>query len=151
MMAKQRSQVLPIDWDKDGGAMGNKERTSRAFQMKQLLRITPADAADTGDARFEPWVRKICGEEWQPTPVSFLENITDRGACWATVHRVTEESDMTERDKHTESEKNQMSKRKEKRLFLLLWQIPYAVFHQAPSPSLKIGCLLHTIAERYFG
>ena len=31
-----------------------------------------------------------------------------------------------------------MSKRKEKRLFLLLWQIPYTLSHQqVPSPSLR--------------
>ena len=40
--------------------------------------------------RFDPWVRKIpWGWAWQPTPVFFAENLTDRGAWWATVHRVT--------------------------------------------------------------
>ena len=31
-----------------------------------------------------PWRR-----EWQPTPVSCLENLMDRRACWATVYGVT--------------------------------------------------------------
>ena len=30
-----------------------------------------------------------------PLQYSFLENPMDRGALWATVHGVTEESDMT--------------------------------------------------------
>ena len=43
---------------------------------------------------FDPWVRKIPWKRaWQPTPVFFffffLENPMDRGAWWATVHRVT--------------------------------------------------------------
>ena len=37
---------------------------------------------------FNPWVRKIpCKSEWHP-PHCCLENSTDRGAWWATVHRV---------------------------------------------------------------
>ena len=36
-----------------------------------------------------PWRR-----EWQPTAV-FLPRKSHRGAWWATVHRVTEESDST--------------------------------------------------------
>ena len=36
--------------------------------------------------RFDPWVGKIPWRRaWQPTPV-FLP--VDRGACWATVHRI---------------------------------------------------------------
>ena len=39
---------------------------------------------------FYPWVGKILWRrKWQPTPVfSCLENSMDRGAWWATVHRV---------------------------------------------------------------
>ena len=44
---------------------------------------------------FNPWVRKIPWRRaWQPTPV-FLETPMDRGAWWATVHRVAE-SDTNE-------------------------------------------------------
>ena len=39
--------------------------------------------------RFDPWVGKIPWRRaWQPNPI-FLENPRDRGAWWATVHRVT--------------------------------------------------------------
>ena len=39
---------------------------------------------------FNPWVGKIpWRRKWQPTPQSCLENPMDRGAWWATVHRVT--------------------------------------------------------------
>ena len=37
---------------------------------------------------FDPWVGKIPWKRaWQPTPVFFLENPTDRGAWQATVQR----------------------------------------------------------------
>ena len=39
---------------------------------------------------FDPWARRIPWRRaWQPTPVFFLEYPIDRGACQATVHRVT--------------------------------------------------------------
>ena len=39
---------------------------------------------------FNPWVRKTpMRRTWQPTPVFLPENPMDRGAWWATVHRVT--------------------------------------------------------------
>ena len=45
--------------------------------------------------RFDPWVRNIpCRRAWQPT-YSCLGNPIDRGAWWATVHGVTNESDFT--------------------------------------------------------
>ena len=38
---------------------------------------------------FHPWVGKISWRrKWQPTPVSCLGNLMDRGAWWATVHGV---------------------------------------------------------------
>ena len=44
---------------------------------------------------FNPWVGKIpCKRKWQPTQYSCLGNPINRGAWWATVHRVTE-SDTT--------------------------------------------------------
>ena len=51
---------------------------------------------------LETWVRSLGWEdlleEGMATPLQYscLENSMDRGACWATVHGVTE-SDMTER------------------------------------------------------
>ena len=40
--------------------------------------------------RFDPWVRKVPGEgNSNPLQCSCLENPMDRGAWWATVHRVT--------------------------------------------------------------
>jgi len=45
---------------------------------------------------FSPWVGKIPWKRaWQSTPVFLLEGLMDRGACWATVHRVAKASNMT--------------------------------------------------------
>ena len=50
----------------------------------------------TQDARLKrcklnPWVGKVPGRRtWQPTQYSCLENSMDRGAWWATVHRITQ-------------------------------------------------------------
>ena len=51
---------------------------------------------------FNPWVRKIPLEKKMATHSSILGlgNPVDRGACWATVHGVTKESDMTEQQQH---------------------------------------------------
>ena len=48
------------------------------------------------------WVQSLGLEDklekkWPPLQYSCLENSMDRGACWATVHGVGKESDMTER------------------------------------------------------
>ena len=40
-------------------------------------------------------------EEDNPLQFSCLENPTDRGAWWATVHEVMKELDMTEHSTHT--------------------------------------------------
>ena len=46
--------------------------------------------------RCDPWVRKMPWRAWQPAPGFLLGIPMDRGAWWATAHRVIE-SDMTER------------------------------------------------------
>ena len=54
-------------------------------------------AYSTGD----PWIRKIPWRRaWQPTPVFLPGESMDRGAWWATVHRL-QESDTTEATEHT--------------------------------------------------
>ena len=56
----------------------------------------PANARDIKRYRFNPWVGKIpVGGTSTPFQYSFQENSMYRGAWWATVHRVTKESDMT--------------------------------------------------------
>ena len=44
---------------------------------------------------FNSWVRKIPGGGCNPLQYSCLENPMDRQARWASVHRITKNSDMT--------------------------------------------------------
>jgi len=56
-----------------------------------VVKNLPASARDVRPG-FDPWVRKtLWRRALQPTPV-FLpgEDPMDRGAWWATVHRVTQ-------------------------------------------------------------
>ena len=63
MMARQRSQVLPIDWDKDGECDGKQKKAHiTGFPDGSVVRITPADAADTGDAGLNPGSERSAGE-----------------------------------------------------------------------------------------
>ena len=58
------------------GGAGSKEPTCQLRRLKRL--------------RFDPWVRRSPGgEHGNPLQYSYLENPMDRGASWATVHRVT--------------------------------------------------------------
>ena len=53
-------------------------------------------ACNTGELGLIPGLgRSLGGGHGNPLQYSFLENPMDRGAWWATVHRITE-SDMTE-------------------------------------------------------
>ena len=57
--------------------------------------VKNASQCGCGRRGFDPWVGKIPGGgNGNPLQYSCLGNPTDRGAWWATVHRVTE-SDMT--------------------------------------------------------
>ena len=63
-----------------------------------VVKNPPASARAAGDTGhgFNPWIEKIPWRgKWQPLYYSCQDNPMDRGAWWATVHRVTE-SDRTE-------------------------------------------------------
>ena len=60
-----------------------------------VVKNSPAKAGDTG---LIPGLGRSPGERNDnPLQYSCLGNPKDRGAWWATVHRVTKESGMTER------------------------------------------------------
>ena len=55
-----------------------------------------ATAGDVEDSGLIPGLeRSLGGENGNPLQCSYLENPTDRGAWWATVHGVTKMLDMT--------------------------------------------------------
>ena len=63
--------------------------------MAQWVKKLPAKAGDTGDMGSGPG-RSPRGGHGNPFQYSYLENPMNRGALWATVHRITKKSDMTE-------------------------------------------------------
>ena len=61
-----------------------------------VVKNPPANAENSGDAGLIPGLGRSIGERnGKPLQYSCLENPMDRGALWATVHRVTD-LDMTE-------------------------------------------------------
>ena len=68
-----------------------------AYQVVPEGKNLPANAGDLRDASSIPGLGRSPGEgHGHPLQYSCLENPMDRGAWWATVHRGTKESDMTE-------------------------------------------------------
>ena len=62
-----------------------------ASQAAVVVRNPPANAGDIRDAGSIPgWGRSPGGGHGNPLQHSCLENPIDRGAWWATVHRVAE-------------------------------------------------------------
>ena len=62
-----------------------------------MVKNLPGSAGDARDAGLIPGLGRTPGvENGNPLHYSCLGNSMDRGAWWATVHGVTEESDMTE-------------------------------------------------------
>ena len=57
--------------------------------MALVVKNLPANAGDSKRPGFDPWVGKIPWRRaWQPISDFCLENPMNRGAWWATVHRV---------------------------------------------------------------
>ena len=64
------------------------------FPSGLVVKNPPANAGDTG---LIPGLGRFPrGGNGNPFQYSYLENPMDRGAWWATVHKVTKESNTTE-------------------------------------------------------
>ena len=64
-----------IPWTEEPGRLQSMETTYQCMKHKRW--------------RFNPWVRKMPWKrKWQSTPVFFLGNSMERGACWDTVHGI---------------------------------------------------------------
>ena len=65
--------------------------------MALVAKNLPANEGDIRDACLIPGPgRSPRGGHGNPFQYSYLENPMNRGALWATVHRITKKSDMTE-------------------------------------------------------
>ena len=65
--------------------------------MVLIVKNLPANAGDVRDAVLIPGLKRFPGGgNGNPLEHSCLENPTDRGAWWATVHGGRKELDMTE-------------------------------------------------------
>ena len=72
-----------------------------ASQVVLVVKNPPANSSDVRDTGSIPGLgRSPGGGHHNPLQYSCLENPMDRGAWWATVHRVTE-LDTTEVTEHT--------------------------------------------------
>ena len=61
-----------------------------ASQLALVVKNLPANAGHVRGITLIPRLgRSLGGGQGNPLQYSFLENPTDRGACWATVHRVS--------------------------------------------------------------
>ena len=66
------------------------------FPCGSVVKNLLVNAGDIEDMGLISALGRSPGEgNGNPLQYSYLENPTDRGAWWATVHRVTEESDGT--------------------------------------------------------
>ena len=72
-----------IGWTLFLGFLGSSIGKESAFRVEDLG-LTPVFGRSPGEG------------SGKPIHCSCLENSMDRGACWATVHRILKESDMTE-------------------------------------------------------
>ena len=69
----------------------------QASQVMPVVNNPPANAGDARDKGSVPGLGRSPGRgHGNPLQDSCLENPVDRGAWWATVHRVAEELDMTQ-------------------------------------------------------
>ena len=61
-----------------------------------MVKNLPDSSGEAGDESSVPEAgRSLGGGNCNPLQYSCLENSMDRGACWATVHGVVKQLDMT--------------------------------------------------------
>ena len=66
----------------------------KGSQVAQVVKNPPANVGDARDVGLIPgWGRIPGGGHGNPLQYSCLENPLDRGACQATVHKVTKSGD----------------------------------------------------------
>ena len=76
--------------------LNNHLKISLGFPGGSVVKNTPANAGDTGDAGSVPGLGRSPEEgNGNPLQYSYLENSMGRGPCRATVHGVSKDLDKT--------------------------------------------------------
>ena len=88
------SQCYMVAWM--GGEFEGERIHVWASQVVLVVKDPPANAGDIRVAGSTFTSGRSQGGHGNPLQYSFLENPMERGDLWATVHRVSEELDMTE-------------------------------------------------------
>ena len=82
--------VLPQFGVDDSGSFAFLYIAERASRMVLVVKNLPASAGDVRDVVLIPGSGKYAGRgQGNQLQYSCLEKAMDRGACWATVHRVS--------------------------------------------------------------
>ena len=84
---------VPSPWKEvDGHCIASKGCCRNSYGLPRCVSVgkkAPSNVGDTGDAGSIPGLGRFPGEgKGNPLQYSLLENPTDRGAWWATVHGV---------------------------------------------------------------
>ena len=91
-----RAQRRVLQREESSVLLGAAEKSPGTFQVALVVKNPPANAGDVRDTSSTPGSGRSPGEgNGNPFQYSCLENPTNRGSSWATVHSVAE-SDMTE-------------------------------------------------------
>ena len=88
-MTEHKDQVPEFTLITMSVPLGRRSGVEEASQVALVVKNLPANAGDIRDTGLVPGLgRSPGGEHGNPLQYSCLENPMDRGAWWATVHRV---------------------------------------------------------------
>ena len=100
-----------------------------------MVKNPPANARDTRDMGLVPWVGRISWRrKWEPAPVFFPgKKSMDRGALWATVHKITGQTQLRWSTQETQWAQSLSS------YSVTLGKSPFGLASESPFPHFKMS------------